>query len=221
MFEEAFASFWEQQIRKAEGQRREMLEKDLSGTKLLLEKVLWPVLGSFEGIELEHELVNLSGVRVYGDVYHRRLRTVLEEDHYVTHAEKISRKRFSFERGRARTFAVLGLRYFPYSRDELEQYPELCRRDLTELIEQTAANENLPGLMGRPVHERELLRHALLRAQPFRLEDASRWLLVTKETCRKIVRALENDGLVKAVAGGDVRSFAFVITERGAALFRG
>lgn len=218
MFEEKFASYWEEQFRAADGRRKERLEKDLTGTRLLLEKVLFPVLGSFEGMELEYEIVNLSGVKLFGDVYHHRLRTVFEEDHYTTHAEKITRRRFSFERGRARTFAVLGVRYFPYSRDELEQFPELCRRDLSELIARTASGEHA-GLLQRSVYERELLRCALLRLRPFRLSDASGWLQLTKDTCRNLLRQLQADGLVKGIGGGDIRCHEFVITEKGVSLF--
>lgn len=218
MFDEDYSAFWTRQVRTAEGQRKEMLEKDLTGTRLLLENVLIPVLGSFEGMELEYEIANLSGVKLYADVYHHRLRAVFEEDHYTTHAEKITRRRFSFERGRARTFAVLGLRYFPFSRDELEQFPELCRRDLSELIARSASAER-SGLMQRTVYERELLRCALLRRRPFRLSDASGWLQVTKDTCRIILRQLQADNLIKGVGGGEVRCHEFEITEKGMALF--
>ncbi|CAM3992678.1 hypothetical protein COLU111180_18480 [Cohnella lubricantis] len=217
MFDEAYAKFWAEQVRAADGQRKEMLEKDLTGTRLLLEKVLLPVLGSFEGMELEYEIVNLSGVRLYGDVYHYRLRTVFEEDHYTTHAEKITRRRFSFERGRARTFAVLGLRYFPFSRDELEQFPELCRRDLSELIARASGYEQ-SGLMQRSVYERELLRCALLRHRPFRLSDVSEWLQLGKETSRKFVRNLQIDGFIAALGGGEHRCHEFEITNKGVAL---
>lgn len=218
MFEEMYAAFWSEQARAADGQRREMLEKDLTGTRLLLEKALLPVLGSFEGMELEYEIVNFSGVKLYGDVYHHRLRTVFEEDHYTTHAEKITRRRFSFERGRARAFAVLGLRYFPFSRDELEQFPELCRRDLNELISRAASAEQ-SGLMQRPVYERELLRCALLLRKPFRLSDASGWLQLRREASRNVIRRLQADGLIQGIGGGEYRCHEFGVTEKGLSLF--
>src|SRR5262245_29155759 len=102
MFEEEFLVFWERQVKEADGQRLEMLQRDLTGTKLLLEKVLYPVLGTFDGLELEFEIVSLSGVKIYADVFYPLLGVVFEEDNFITHAEKITRERFSFERGRAR-----------------------------------------------------------------------------------------------------------------------
>ncbi|MFC5406938.1 hypothetical protein [Cohnella soli] len=44
MFEEVFANLLNKQTKEAGGQRREMLERNLTGTKKLLE-VLYPVLG--------------------------------------------------------------------------------------------------------------------------------------------------------------------------------
>jgi hypothetical protein len=85
-----------------------MLQRDLTGTKKLLEGVILPVVGTLEGLVLEYEMTSLSGVKVYGDVFHPKLRTVFEEDSFVTHAEKITRDRFSFERARARSVAILG-----------------------------------------------------------------------------------------------------------------
>lgn len=44
MFEKEFEIFWEDQIMGASGQRLEMLHRDLTGTKILLAEVLFPVL---------------------------------------------------------------------------------------------------------------------------------------------------------------------------------
>ncbi|CAH1199506.1 hypothetical protein PAECIP111891_01286 [Paenibacillus allorhizoplanae] len=134
MFEAEYSIFWKDQVHSASGQRLEMLGRDLTGTKKLLEGVLLPVLGTLKGLELEYEMLSLSGAKIYGDMCHPLLRIVFEEDSFVTHAEKITRDRFSFERARARSVAILGYTYFPYSRDELEKKPSFCQRNLYELI---------------------------------------------------------------------------------------
>ncbi|CAH1191586.1 hypothetical protein PAECIP111891_00034 [Paenibacillus allorhizoplanae] len=74
MFEKEYEIFWNKQVRQAQGQRLDMLGRDLTGTKKLLEVVLLPVLGTFEGLELEFEMISLSGVKIYGDVCHPKLR---------------------------------------------------------------------------------------------------------------------------------------------------
>ncbi|MFC5402032.1 hypothetical protein [Cohnella soli] len=218
MFEAEFDAMLKKQTKEARGQRTEMLERDLAGTKLMLE-VLYPVLGTLEGIILEYEMTALSGVKMYSDVYIKRLRTVLEEEHFITHAETITRKRFSFERARARTIAVHGYSYFPYGRDELEKQPDQCRKDFQSLIDAKANTDRL-GVMTLPVYEREILRSALWRANEFQLSDVSSWLGLKKETARKVLRSLEEKQLIRLIGGGDSRCHKFCITEKAVALFR-
>jgi hypothetical protein len=217
VFEQEYDAFWKEQVRRATGQRLEMLQRDLTGTKKLLEVVLYPVLGTLEGLELEYEMVSLSGAKIYTDVFHPMLRIVFEEDSFVTHAEKITRDRFSFERARARSVAILGYTYFPYSRDELEKKPTFCQRNLYELIGRIG-NVAGAGLQKLPVYEREILRSALLCSQPFGLAEVGEWLQFKRETCSKILRDLEAKGLLYLVGGSLKRSHKFMITEKAVAL---
>jgi hypothetical protein len=214
IFEEKYEIFWNDQIMGASGQRLEMLQRDLSGTKKLLEKVLLPVFGKLEGLILEYEILGLSGVRLYADILHPLLRIVFEEEHFITHAEKVTRDRFSFERARARSVAMLGYAYFPFSRDELEKKPEFCQRNLYELIGRIGNTEEA-HLLKLPVYEREVLRCALLRNRPFRLADVSEWLCVKKEACRKVMHKLVTKGLAYSIGGGVTRCHEFMITEKG------
>ncbi|KRE75053.1 hypothetical protein [Paenibacillus sp. Soil750] len=217
MFEKEYAIFWEEQVRHASGQRLEMLQRDLTGTKKLLEEALLPVLGSLDGLVLEYEMTSLSGVKIYGDVFHPNLRTVFEEDSFITHAEKITRDRFSFERARARSVAILGYTYFPYSRDELEKKASFCQRNLYELIGRIG-NADGVGFLQLPVYEREVLRFSLLGNNPFRLTDVCTWLQLKSETCRNVLRDLEAKGLVYPIGRGTMRSHKFMITEKAIGL---
>jgi len=212
-FENEFDRYLEEQKKTASGQRAEMLHRNLAGTKLLFENLLLPVFGSFDGMEMEYEMNGLSGVKIYSDVGFPRIRTVFEEDHFVTHAEKITRDRFNFKRARARSVAVHGYIYFPYSRDELEKKPDFCQRNLFELVGRIGSIGGT-GLMQLRVFEREVLRCAFMRHKPFQLADVSEWLMLKKESCRKVIRELECKGLVDAIGGGSVRCHEFSITDK-------
>jgi hypothetical protein len=205
--------YWSEQVKNASGQRLEMLQRDLIGTKKLLDRVLLPVFGSFKDLILEHEMTSLGGAKIYADVYHARLKIVFEEDHFVTHAEKVTRDRFSFERARARSVAILGYTYFPYSRDELEKKPDFCQRNLYELIGRIG---NLEGsrILELPVYEREVIRCAMLHYQAFRLNEVRSWLQLKNETCRKVIRELQAKGFVHSIGGGVTRCHAFMITDK-------
>jgi hypothetical protein len=215
MFEREYEVFLQNQIREAKGQRKERLlaEGTLTGTRILLEKVIHPVLGSFDGVELEYEMQGLGKWKLFYDACYTPLRILFEEDHYVTHAELASRNRFSVERMRVRTAAVRQYVYFPYSRDELLKNPEECAKHLYELLNVLSATEDA-GLLELPVYEREVVRCGLMRTEPFELGDAAGWLQLSKESARIVLRKMEKKGLLKAVGGGPRRCFKFTITDK-------
>lgn len=219
IFEDEYEALLRKQLADARGQRKEMLEEDLTGTKLMLE-VLHPVLGTLDGIVLEHEMIGLSGVKIYGDALIRRWGVVLEEEHFITHAELVTRKRFSFERARARSVAAIGLAYFPYSRDELQKQPDLCRRDLQQCIQARAGTLN-GGYLALSVYEREALRASLLAGKPLDLAELSAWLQLERHACSRVTQQLVAKNLFTKVGGSERRCHMFDLSERGRTLLLG
>jgi hypothetical protein len=94
MFDKEFEKFLEQQKRSAGGMRLEQLQKELTGEKKLLSAVIWPVLKSFAGLTMEHEVLSQTGVKIYIDVFYEPLGLAFESEGYVVHAENITRERF-------------------------------------------------------------------------------------------------------------------------------
>jgi len=102
-YEAEFIRLLERQIRTAAGQRLEMLKKDKTGEKRLYCAVIRPVFPSAaDEIVMEYEIPSMTGVRIYLDFYLPSLRWALECEGYVSHAEKITRDRFDFEKSRIR-----------------------------------------------------------------------------------------------------------------------
>lgn len=97
---------------------------------------------------------------------------IFECDGYVPHVELMTRDRFSFERMRVRSFALIGYKYIPFSRDEMDKKPEMCRRAVYELIGRYGGGDRLMEL---PVWMREVLRHAAAGGL-FTPKDARGWL---------------------------------------------
>lgn len=219
-FELRFDSFLREQIKGAKGQRLAKLQEDLTGTKLLMKTVVWPVFRSFDHLMLEYGFRTRTGSRIYVDVFHTRLRIAFEEEHYVTHAELVTRERFSFERFRVRSKAGRGLIYYPYSRDELVKKPDLCRRDLYELVGFLGNLED-SGLMALPVYEREVIRCAAMALEPFRPSDAGRWLGVNDRTSRNVLKRMEEKLLLKRVGGSERRAHRYELGEKAWSLFYG
>lgn len=211
------AAFIEKQRRSATGQRLEMLQRDLSGTIKLLTDLLLPVFGSLEGFHLEYEIIGTNGVKIYADVYYEPLGLVFECDGYVPHVELITRDRFSFERMRVRTFALSGYAYFPFSRDELDKKPEMCRRAVYEMLGRRGRGGG--GLRELPIHERELLRMAV-DVIDFAPNDVCDWLGVRQDKARLLLRNMTLSQLLVRVGGGERRCHRYAIAEQGKELLR-
>lgn len=211
--------FIERQRQEARGMRREMLERDLYGTRILLMNVALPVFKSLEGIVLEHEIMSQTGVKLYADIYYGLLRLVLECEGYVPHVEKMTRERHDFEQSRLRSFSARRLIYVPFSRDEIEKKPEACRRSLYEIIGEWKVTAGENKLEKLEVNERELLRLALHSQEAFSFTSARECLGLCPSTTRKNLRSLQMRGLLEAIAPDRQRHRYYRISEEGKGLF--
>jgi len=201
-FDKAFDKLVEEQQNTARGLRLEMLQKDLSGTRKMLEVTAWPVLRSLEGFVLEMEVVSSSGVRLFVDAFKTASSLAMESEGFVPHAQNITRDRFTFERRKVRTIASHGYIYAPFSRDELDHRPDECRSSFAELIgkyegygiERTYSELN--------VYEREIVRYARLLHRPFRPADAKFCLGCGDDFAVKILKNLMEKRLLAPVEQG-------------------
>jgi hypothetical protein len=213
MFEEAFNEFLDKQRRSASGQRLEQLHKDLTGEKKLMKEVLWPVLKSFDGLSMEHELVSTTGVKIYLDVFYEQLGIAFESEGFVVHAENITRERFMFERMRIRTMAMYGYKYIPFSWDELDKRSEVCRRSVYELLGRFSSTAGI-ALNELTVSEREVLRYALRLNRPLRMRDACYCLQLVPKTARNVLKKLMEKKLIKPNSNGLQRHHEYIIEEK-------
>jgi hypothetical protein len=213
MFEDAYKKFLEEQRRSACGQRLEQLQKEMTGEKKLIKDVLWPVLKSFDGLSLEHELMSTTGVKIYLDVFYEQLGIAFESEGFVVHSENISRERFMFERMRIRTIAMYGYKYIPFSRDELDKRAEACRRSVYELLGRFSSTAGT-ALNELTVFEREVIRYALRLNRPFRSRDACYCLQLKEESTRHVLRKLMEKKLIKPVSNGILRHYEYEIEDK-------
>lgn len=212
--EEEVERFVEEQRANARGQRCELLEGDLAGTKRLLEH-LWTVLGSFEGIILEYEFIGANGERNYIDVYYEPLAIGFECEGFVPHAETITRRRFSYEKRRVRRKAKLRIVYYPFSKDELDHEPEMCRQDLREIIGIHTSVAGSRAMEQLSVYEREVLRYALRLMRPLKLEDVKYCLGCKYARARKVIDQLESKNMLKAIGSGTERFHEYEMLPKG------
>lgn len=218
-FEEAFDRFLQEQRSSAKGSRRERLDKVGAGEKLLLKEIIWPIFKSFDGFHLEYEILGVNGVKLYLDVFNSSLGIVSECDGFVVHAETITRDRFMFERMRIRSMAMQGLIYVPFSYDELDKKPDVCRSFMYELLGRLATAP-AAELMKLSAQERELLRYVRTLNRAFNLRDVAQCLQQSPMTNKKYVARLVNKMLVRPKEAQNQRHHYYELTDRARVLLR-
>ncbi|WP_127582260.1 MarR family transcriptional regulator [Paenibacillus koleovorans] len=219
-FQLAFERLLQEQRAEASGQRLEMLHRDLTGTRKLLEVAVWPALKSLQGIVLEKELVTSNGVKAYIDAFYTPLWFALEANGYVSHVETITRERYSFEQMKIRSIGGKRFVYLPFSWDELDKRPDACLRSFYEQLGQYGVNKRVE-FMQLSVYEREVLRLLVSSPEAVLIQEIREVLQVCKPTCRKLLVQLHQKGLIRSVGGGEHRFHRFTIEEKGRELVLG
>lgn len=211
MFEAEFEKFVALQRKSASGQRLEMLNRDLYGTKKMLEVTVWPVLGTFEGVILEYPFVGPGGAKYYIDAYLVLFALGLESEGFVTHAETISRDRFAKNKKRIRICAKYGYTYFPFSSDELEKNPDECRRDFQEYLASRTITHGR-AIEHLTVDERETLRFGMRLFRPLKLDDVKYCLQCGYHRASNVVQSLVAKKMLTPVGNGVLRIHQFEVT---------
>ncbi len=210
MHEEEFNRLLEKQIRSASGQRLERLKKDKTGERRLFCEVLRPVLSNLDDLILEYEMMSIMGVRIYLDMFVPRFQWAPECLGFVPHAQNISRERFDFEQVRIQTMAVNGIKYIPFSWDQLDKRPDQCRRVMFELLGRFTSNKS-SATWKISIYEREIIRYALYLNKPFNLKDVSDCTELKEDACRKLLRNLMRKQLIMPIGKGKHRYHYYVV----------
>jgi hypothetical protein len=212
MFEGEFEKLLHVQRLSAKGARLELLNKNVVAEKKLVKEVVWPVFKSLDGIILEYELVSITGVKIYIDVFYEPLGLAIESEGYVVHAENITRDRFSFERMRIRTILSYGFRYIPFTWDELDKRSEACRRYMYELLGRFSSHTGL-AMEELSVTEREVLRYARRLNRPIKLKDACYCLQLGPKASRRVLLCLVKKKIIIPIHLDKQRIHAYVLEE--------
>ncbi len=218
MAEQAYKKLLEKQIQGASGARLELLMNQGEGERKLMIDIIWPVRKSFDGITLEKEIVTLTGIKAYIDAFDESVAFGLEGEGFAVHAGNITRSRFDFERNKVRSMAALGIRYIPFTFDEMNKKSDACRRALFELYGRYGTNADSALFKEATLYEREVIRYALQLGRPIRMSDVRRCLRRGPEACREVLRAMMGKGLIKPEKEALKRNRAYVLDEESSRL---
>lgn len=217
-FEEQFLSFVNRQKKLATPRRLEMLQRDLSATKRLFKEILWPIFQSFDGFELEYELIGPGGVKIFVDVMYLPYGLAFECEGFSYHAETITRERFSFEKKRVRTMLLSSFVYVPFTWDEIDKSGDQCRNLVHELLNKFRNTDVM--LKTLTIYEREALRHALWLQKPVKMVDICVVLGKKRDFTYKVMKSLVGKGLLLATDPSSSRNHSFIVHDSAKELIR-
>ncbi|TFE30004.1 hypothetical protein [Cohnella luojiensis] len=209
--EKEYADLLQEQIRGASGMRLEKLREQSEGERMLLVDIFWPVRRSFKGITLEKEITTLSGVKAYVDAVDESFRFGLEAEGYVSHAENITRPRFDFEKQRVRSMGALQLRFVPFSYDEMNKKPDMCRRALYELYGRYGGNAGSDNYQKLNLYEREIIRYAIWLNRPIRMADLRECLGKSNDFSTKMIKRMVDKRLLHPTNADRQRHHEYVL----------
>ncbi|MFC4776819.1 hypothetical protein ACFO9Q_08500 [Paenibacillus sp. GCM10023252] len=204
--------FIEEQRASAIGQRLELLKKPLLSERKLLE-TLASMLGTFEGLIMEYEIVSIGGARNYIDIYYYPLRIAFEVLGFFYHGENLSRDKFDQEQARIRSLTSLGHIYFPISRDELDKRPDMCKRDIYQLLGRLSASGG-SAYEELSVYEREVIRYGLRLNRFLKVEDVQYCLQMGYTSSRTILNGMLKKELLLAVNKDAQRVHYYQLSEK-------
>ncbi|WP_276356667.1 DNA-binding response regulator [Cohnella caldifontis] len=187
--------------RKGERLRR-LKEGHGYGEKLLLEHIWRPVVGSFEHLHPEYEVVDEDGNYYYLDFAYLRDPgpTDLESDGFNPHARDADRNSFKKERRRQNAIALKGWNILRFSTDDIREDPEHCRRTLRRMLERWYGEESADW-KGLSVYQKEILRFAIRAAKPITPADAMDTTGLSNKHVRKILREMVDLRLLEPASG--------------------
>lgn len=204
MFDEAHQRFLEHHLSLRKGERRGRLERGHGhGEKLFLEKVWWPLKGSFDRLHPEYELLDWRNRPFFGDfVYFTRGgagKIIIEVKGYASHVKELDRQGHANECKRELFLEGLGFRVVSIAYDDIRDQPLLLVALMRMLLSQYESDqEAVPKLS---YAENELIRLSLTLARPIRPIDVQDRLRMSYRRTVRMLNKLSDQGWFRPEKG--------------------
>lgn len=222
-FETAHTLFVRHHRSRRSGERRSRLDRGyLYAEKLFLERVWWPLVGSFEHLHPEYEIQDWNRNSQFLDfafLPKNGGKIGIECDSFQSHTKDMDREKFSYALNRDSFLMGMGWKILHFSFDDIQRRPEVCRMllqlNLSPTVirshgsaaeEQSANPERLSPLqkdvlklawqITRPLRPRDVMERYDLSFRPAKqlLQDLVARNLLTPRYAGKQIRGYEPIG---------------------------
>lgn len=202
-FNESHQQWLESHVRRRTGERKSRLQRGHAhAERLFLERVWWPLFGSFDHLHPEYEVMDWRGHPYFVDFawIQGSIRIVIEIKGYGPHVQNMDRVRYRRELNRETFLLTLGYRVVSIAYDDLEQNPKIILFLLKTLFApyMTSFAES-----GYSFIEREILLLTIRFGKSIRPIDLVRELHLNKRTAVKYLKQLCEKGKLRPIASGE------------------
>ncbi|WP_040950819.1 hypothetical protein [Gorillibacterium massiliense] len=212
-FETAYVAFLQHHLSLRSGERLGRLQRGhRHAEKLLLQNVIWPVLGSLEHLHPEYEVKDWNRKSQFLDWAYLPSfgRFDIECDGYQSHVKDMDRDQFSYSLNRDTYLTATGWTVVHFSYDDVKDRPDICRMLLQMLLAPFFTHPRDNTLLSP--NEKEILRLALSLSRPIRPKDVSEHFQIDYRTARKRLLGLVDRDMLKPIVRNKY-TCSFVLAE--------
>ncbi|GLX68270.1 DNA-binding response regulator [Paenibacillus glycanilyticus] len=204
-YEEVFNSWYEDHLKRRNGENKRRLAEGVSHEgKLFLDKVWWPAFLQFDHLYPEFELIDFREGRRYLDFAYVDdvLRLAIEVDGYNTHAAGVSRWQFSDNLARQNHLVIDGWDVLRFSYDDVKDKPRICIQTLQQYFGSRLGRPRTDEVSADEILEAEILKYAMRLGRPLRPIDVRAHLQIGEKRTRTLLHSmLANNKLLKHGSG--------------------
>lgn len=184
-FDEMHAAFIKYHLNRRTGERRGRLERGHQhGETLFLRNAWWPLLGHFEQLHPEYEVLDWRGRSYFADFAWLSesglVKLLFEIKGYAAHVRGMDRNKYCNELNRETFLRAMGYQVISFAYDDVEQRPELCITLLRMVLSRYQSSQ--PPVSRALLAEREIIRFAITLARPLRPIDVEKHYDVDHKT---------------------------------------
>jgi len=210
MFELHYQNWLKQQeaSRKGESLRR-LKEGHGHAEKVFVQQVWWPAVGSLEHLYPEYEAADFRDGKRYLDYAYLKPphRICMEIDGFGPHARDMNRWQFADQLNRQNHLQLDGWKILRFSFDEIKDKPRHCQ----QIIQQMMGRWYNTEIRRLPLRQREIVRQALEREQPFGIKEVCAWLEMGQDYARSVLREMTQAEMLRPVSGSQ-RKTRYILT---------
>jgi len=192
-------------LKRRVGERKGRLERGHQhGEELFVRHVWWPVVGSFEQLHPEYEVMDWRGRSYFSDFAWivGELRVIFEIKGYGSHVRDMDRTRYCQELNRETFLQAMGYRVISFAFDDVADRPELCITLLKMIMSRYHVERSN---VAATRNEREVIRYAHQLARPLRPKDVEHHLNVCHRTSVRVLQVLSSKGYLNPIRSGVAR----------------